>query len=194
MEISLLIKNISKHITLSAEEISIFEMFWMERTFEKDEYLLQNSDICRYDNYVVSGVLKAFYINSENGNEEIIYFAVDDWWATDIDSFSKQKPSMYNIQAIEKTTVLQINYHSFQKLLIEIPALEKFFRIILENYLGTLQKRIIDNKVYDAEYRYYDFLTTYPNIASKVPQYLIASYLGVSAEFISRIRKKNKPS
>ncbi|PWB25339.1 Crp/Fnr family transcriptional regulator [Flavobacterium sp. HTF] len=194
MRISLLIKNISKHITLSPEEISVVETFWTEKTFEKDEYLLRNGDICRFDSYVVSGVLKAFYINSENGNEEIIYFAVDDWWATDINSFSKQKPSMYNIQAVEKTTVLQINYHSFQKLLKEIPSLERFFRIILENYLGALQKRIIDSKVYDAEYRYYDFLITYPNIASKVPQYLIASYLGVSAEFISRIRKKNKSS
>jgi CRP/FNR family transcriptional regulator len=191
---SLLIKNISKHITLSPEEISAFETFWTEKTFEKDEYLLQNGDICRFDTYVVSGVLKAFYINSENGNEEIIYFAVDDWWATDINSFSKQKPSVYTIQAVEKTTILQISYHSFQKLLKEIPSLERYFRLILENYLGALQKRIIDSKVYDAEYRYYDFLTTYPNIASKVPQYLIASYLGVSAEFISRIRKKNKSS
>lgn len=189
-----LIKNISKHINLTQEEISIFEKFWTERTFEKGEYILQNGDICRYDNYVVSGALKAFYINAENGNEEIIYFAIDDWWATDIDSFSKQKPSIYNIQAIEKTTVLQISYHSFQKLLLEIPVLEKFFRIILESYLGTLQKRIIYTNVCDAESRYDDFLENYPSIATKVPQYLIASYLGVSAEFISRIRKKNKSS
>ena len=173
-----LIKNISKHVKLNPEEISIFEEYWTEKTLQKGEYLLRNGDICRYDNYIVSGALKAFYINAENGNEEILYFAVDDWWATDMDSFSKQKPSIYNIQAIEETSVLQINYHSFQKLLTELPALERFFRIILESYLGNLQKRIVYNNVYDAERRYYDFLETYPNIASKVPQYLIASYLG----------------
>ncbi|MGS2763679.1 Crp/Fnr family transcriptional regulator [Sinomicrobium sp. M5D2P9] len=185
-----LIKNISKHIKLTQEEISVFESFWEEKSLEKGEYLLRNGDVCRYDSYVISGTLKAFYINAENGNEEVLFFAIDDWWASDLDSFSKQKPSIYNIQTIEKTTVLQISYYSFQKLLTELPCLERYFRIILESYLGTLQKRIIYNNVYDAESRYYDFLESNPNIASKVPQYLIASYLGVSPEFISRTRKK----
>lgn len=194
MKENVLIKNISKHINLTKDEILIFENFWTEKTLEKGQYLLKNGDVCRYDNYVVSGALKAFYINSDRGNEEIIYFAIDDWWATDIESFSKQEPSIYNIQAIKKTTVLQISHHSFQKMLIAIPALERYFRVILESYLGAQQKRIIYNNVRDAESRYYDFLETYPKIASKVPQYLIASYLGVSAEFISRIRKKNKAS
>ncbi len=189
-----LINNISKHINLTREEIAVFGNFWKEKTIEKGDYLLRNGDICRYDSYVISGALKAFYINRENGNEEVLFFAIDDWWASDLASFSKQKPSIYNIQALEKTTVLQINYYSFQKLMTELPRLERYFRIILESYVGTLQKRIIYNNVYDAESRYRDFLETYPDIVSKVPQYLIASYLGISAEFISRIRKKNKPS
>ena len=189
-----LLKNISKYIDLTQDEISTFERFWTEKTLEKGDYLLHNGDTCRYDSYVVSGALKAFYINADNGNEEILFFAIDDWWASDLDSFSKQKPSIYNIQAIERTTVLQISHYSFQQLLAELPRLERYFRIILESYLGALQKRIIYNNVQDAESRYYVFLENYPNIASKVPQYLIASYLGVSAEFISRIKKKNKPS
>lgn len=189
-----LLKNISKYINLTQDEISAFEGFWTEKTLEKGDYLLRNGDTCRYDSYVVSGALKAFYINTDNGNEEILFFAIDDWWASDLDSFSKQKPSIYNIQAIERTTVLQISHYSFQQLLAEIPRLERYFRLILESYLGVLQKRIIYNNVYDAESRYFTFLENYHNIASKVPQYLIASYLGVSAEFISRIKKKNKPS
>lgn len=194
MKENVLIKNISRHINLTQEEISIFENFWTEKTLEKGEYLLRNGEVCRYDTYVVSGAFKAFYINSASGNEEIVFFAIDEWWASDIDSFSKQQPSIYNIQAIERTTVLQITYQSFQKLLIALPALERYFRIILESYLGTLQKRIIYSNVYDAEHRYYDFLNTYPEIANRMPQYLIASYLGVSAEFISRVRKKNRTS
>lgn len=189
-----LLKNISKYINLKQDEISAFESFWTEKTLEKGDYLLRNGDTCRYDSYVVSGALKAFYINADNGNEEILFFAIDDWWASDLNSFSKQRPSIYNIQAIEKTTILQISYYSFQQLLAEIPSLERYFRIILEGYLGTLQKRIIYNNVYGAESRYFAFLENYPKIASKVPQYLIASYLGVSAEFISRIKKKNKSS
>lgn len=194
MKENALIKNISKYVALTPEEVLIFESFWTEKTLEKGEYLLRNGDVCRYDNYIVSGLLKAFYINAENGNEEILYFSIDDWWATDLDSFSRQKASIYNIQALEKTTLLQINYHSFQKLLLEIPQLERYFRLILEGYLVALQKRIIYKNIYDAEHRYSDFLETYPSIASKVPQYLIGSYLGISAEFISRLRKKNKSS
>lgn len=194
MDENALLKNIAQHVRLTQEEILIFERFWTEKILEKGEYLLRNGDICRYDSYVVSGALKAFYINDEKGKEEILFFAVDDWWACDLDSFSRQQPSIYNIQAIAKTTVLQINHYSFQKLLTALPALERYFRIILQSYLGTLQKRIVYSNMCDAESRYYTFLENYPNIVSKVPQYLIASYLGVSAEFISRIKRKNKPS
>ncbi|WP_222843716.1 Crp/Fnr family transcriptional regulator [Flagellimonas flava] len=166
----------------------------MEKTLEKGDYLLRNGETCRTDNFVVEGTLKAFYINPETGKEEILYFAIENWWATDIESFQKQKPSIYNIQAIEKTTLLQIRYDSFQKMLEQIPKLERFFRIILENYIGSLQRRIILNNVLDAEQRYLDFLENYPKIAEKVPNYLIASYLGITAEFLSRIRKKIEAS
>jgi len=185
-----LMQNISRHLTLNPEEKTLFETFWIEKTLGKGDYLLRNGEVCRTDNYIISGALKAFYINSDKGKEEILYFAIDDWWATDILSFQKQAPSIYNIQALEDTTLLQIDYHSFQKMLVLIPKLEKYFRIILESYLGSLQRRIIVNNALDAEHRYFDFIANYPKISNKVPQYLIASYLGVSPEFISRIRKK----
>lgn len=187
---SQLIKNISKYIELNLEEERLFETFWTEKTITKGEYLLRNGEVCKTDNYIISGSLKAFYINSDNGKEEILYFAIDDWWATDIDSFQKQKASIYNIQALEETKLLQIQHQSFQKMLNLIPKLERYFRIILENYLGSLQRRIIINNSYDATHRYYDFLENYPKIEKKVPQYLIASYLGISPEFISRIKRK----
>lgn len=189
-----LINSILKYIKLSSVEENLIEGFWTKKHLEKGDYLLRNGEICRTDNFVVNGALKAFYINPKTGNEEILYFAIENWWATDIESFQKQKASIYNIQAIEKTELLQINYHSFQKMLIEIPKLERFFRIILENYLGSLQKRLITNNTLDAEQRYFNFLQNYSKIADKVPQYLIASYLGITAEFLSRIRKKNKLS
>ncbi len=184
----------SKYVKLDAEEEKLLKSFWTEKTLEKGDYLLRNGETCRTDNYVVKGVLKAYYINAESGKEELLYFAIEDWWATDIESFQKQKPSIYNIQAIEKTELLQIRYDSFQEMLKQIPKLERFFRIILENYLGSLQRRIIFNNVFDAEQRYCQFMENYPKIAEKVPQYLLASYLGISAEFLSRIRKRHKAS
>ena len=189
-----LIDNISRYIKLSPDEHAVFESFWKEKTLGKGEFILRNGEVCRYDSYVISGALKAYFIDATSGKEEILYFAVDEWWATDIDSFSGQKPSIYNIQTITETTILQISHHAFEQLLFQIPSLERYFRIILERYLATLQKRIIYINVYDAEYRYADFLNTYPLITSKVPLYLIASYLGISAEFLSRIRKKRKQS
>ncbi|MBC7847791.1 MAG: Crp/Fnr family transcriptional regulator [Flavobacterium sp.] len=187
-----LLENISKHIVLSSEEWNLFETFWTEKTVAKGDFILRNGETCRTDNYIISGALKAFYINSKNGREEILYFAIDDWWASDIESFQNQKPSIYNIQALEKTTILQIGHYSFKEMLEQIPKLEKYFRIILESYLGSLQKRIIQNNVYDAEQRYLEFIDRYPKIVDKVPQYLIASYLGISSEFLSRIRQKQK--
>jgi len=189
-----LIKSISKYIKLSSDEENLIEAFWTEKTLEKGDYLLINGQTCRTDNFVVNGTLKAFYINPETGKEEILYFAIENWWATDIESFQKQKPSIYNIQAIEKTTLLQIRYDSFQEMLKQIPKLERFFRIILENYLGSLQRRIILNNILDAEQRYLDFLKNYPKISEKVPNYLVASYLGITAEFLSRMRKNIKAS
>jgi len=189
-----LIKSISKYVKLNSEEENQIEIFWTEKTLQIGDYLLRNGEICKTDNFVIKGALKAYYINSENGKEEILYFAIDNWWATDIESFQKQKPSIYNIQAIDKTVLLQINHYSFEEMLRKIPKLERFFRIILGKSLGSLQRRIIVNHVFDAERRYSDFLENYPKVAEKVPQYLIASYLGITAESLSRIRNRNKTS
>src|SRR5690606_25653024 len=164
--------------------------YWNERILKKGEDLLTNGKICRTDNYVLEGALKAYYIDVKTGKEEILFFAIEDWWASDLYSFQKQLPSIYNIEAVEDSKLLQITNDSFQKMLSEIPKLERFFRIILESYLGTLQRKIIINQVYDAKSRYLDFLEQYPLIAERFPNYLVASYLNVSPEFLSRIRKK----
>ncbi|WP_298425096.1 Crp/Fnr family transcriptional regulator [uncultured Kordia sp.] len=185
-----LIKLISKYVKLTSKEEDLVKTFWNEKVLEKGDYLLRNGETCKTDNFIISGTLKAFYINAKTGKEEILFFAIENWWATDIESFQKQEPSIYNIQAIHKTELLQIGYDSFKEMLREIPKLERFFRIILENYLGSVQKRIILNNVLDAQKRYLDFIENYPKIAAKVPNYLIASYLGITPEFLSRIRKK----
>lgn len=178
-----------KIVALSDEDKELLPHYWTEKVVEKNEYLLTNGTICKYDSFVCSGSFKAFFINPKTGKEEIIFFAVENWWATDISSFSSQIPSIYFIQALERSVVLQIDKHSFGEMLIKISSLEKFFRIILESYIGSLQKRIIYEHSVDAKSRYFNFLRDYPEICEKVPQYLIASYLGVTPEFISRLKR-----
>lgn len=184
-----LLDKINAIVPLSEAEEGSLKDYWKEKTLKKGARLLTNGAVCRTDNYVVEGALKAYYINSETGSEEILFFAIEDWWASDLVSFQKQIPSIYNIEAVEDCKLLQITYDSFEKMVKEIPKLEGFFRIILEGYLGTLQRKIIINQVYDAKHRYLDFLKQYPLIAKRFPNYLIASYLNVSPEFLSRIRK-----
>ncbi|GGZ32616.1 cAMP-binding protein [Echinicola pacifica] len=183
-------QNILQHIKMTEEEMILFDSYWTERVLQKGEYLLRNGELSITDNYVVSGALKAFYINPTRGTEEILFFAIEDWWATDLLSFNKQKPSNYTIQALETTHIIQIHRQAFQDMLASLPQLERYFRIILESYLGSLQRRIIVQNTMAAEERYHDFIAHYPLIAQKVPQYLIASYLGISPEFISRIKNK----
>ncbi|MCL6219701.1 Crp/Fnr family transcriptional regulator [Zunongwangia pacifica] len=183
-----LLQKVNTIVKLTEAEEQAFHRYWTPYSLKKGEYLLRNGKICRTDNFVVEGALKAYFINPKSGKEEILYLAIEDWWATDMHSFQQQTPSIYNIQAVEDTQLLQISYESFQKLLQEIPKLERFFRIILESYLGALQQKIIFRQVLDAKERYFDFQQRYPLISARFPNYLIASYLNMSAEFLSRIQ------
>lgn len=187
-----LINDIQSRISLSPGEISLLPSWWKVASLSKNEYLVRNGDICRHDSFVVQGSLKAFYINAKTGKEEILFLAIENWWATDLDSFRNKTPSIYNIQALEDSVLLQIDQPSFEAMLAAIPALHQYFLLILERYVAVLHKRIIMQNSHTAEERYRYFVERYPALFNRVPQYLIASYLGMSAEFLSRIRAKKQ--
>lgn len=189
-----LLKNIQSQIALTAGEVETLSTFWQRKEVAKDEYLVRNGDVCKYDSFVVSGSFKATYLHHKTGKEEILFFAIEDWWATDIDSFYQQEPSNYNIQALEDAVVDQISYPSVEKFVHAIPKMERYFRLILQSYTASIQKRIILTNAHSAEERYYHFLKKYPKMAQKIPQYLIASYLGITPEFLSKLRGKKSSS
>lgn len=188
--ITRLIGSMKSIIQLDEQEIVLIDNYWQEKTLKKNDYLFRNGELCRYDSFVVSGALKAFYIHPKTGKEEILFFAIEDWWATDLESFTHKTPSIYNIQALEDAVLLQIHQQSFEEMLVKVPRLERYFRLILQGYISAMQKRVILTNAYDAEYRYWEFVKKYPKIIQKIPLYLIASYLGVTPEFLSRIRAK----
>jgi len=151
--------------------------------------VVQNGDTCKYESFVLSGSLKTFYIDNE-GQEHIVMFAVENWWTADLGSFISQSPSDFNVQCLENSTLAQLRFEDLQQLYMEIPKLERFFRIIIEKAFVSSQKRVINNFSLPAKERYLKFRDQYPQIEQRVPQYMIASYLGITKEFLSKIRSQ----
>jgi len=192
MDIQSLFVYIGKFVHLTESEEHIIASRVRFRKFLKGQFVVQNGDVCHYENFVLSGCLKTFYIDEE-GEEHIIMFAVENWWTSDLGSFLTQKPAELNVQCLENSELAQIHYDDLQKLYSEIPQLERFFRLIVQNAFVAAQKRIVNNFSKPAIVRYQQFREQYPEIDQRVPQYMVASYLGITKEFLSRIRNQLMP-
>lgn len=189
MKNNALLSYISNHIILTPGEEELLLSKVRTRKFLKGQYVSQGGDISKYINFVISGSLKSFHLDRE-GNEHILAFAIEDWWIGDLGSFATQKPADYSIQCIENCELAQLSYEDLQFLYTEIPQLERFFRIIIQNAYVYFQRRIIDNLSLTAKEKYLNFIKQYPQFEQRVPQYMIASYLGFTPEFLSKIRKE----
>ncbi|MBK6266075.1 Crp/Fnr family transcriptional regulator [Marivirga sp. S37H4] len=189
MNIEPLIAYLSKYIHLSTDEKEILSEHVSYRKYLKGQFVVQQGDVCKYESFVVKGCLKTFYIDSE-GQEHIVMFAVENWWAADLGSFITQSPADYNVQCLENTEVVQFSYEKLEALYLLIPKLERFFRIIIQKAYVASEKRIIGNFSLPARERYLEFREQYPDIEQRVPQYMIASYLGITKEFLSKIRSQ----
>lgn len=185
----LLEAGLSRHIQLTDEEKELLWQAVTLRKYRKRQYVLQAGDVCRHENFVVSGCLRAYYID-DAGTEHIIMFAVEDWWTSDLLSFLTQTPSKLNIDALEDTEVLQIEHLALQTLYLKIPKLERFFRIMMQNAYIAQQQRILFNISKTAKERYLYFIEKYPKLEQRLPQHQIAAYLGITPEFLSQIRKQ----
>ena len=139
--------------------------------------------------FITDGCLKCYHID-EDGNEQILQFGIEGWWINDLYSYLTQTPAKYFIQAIEDSCVFQIERNSLEQLYKQIPSIERFFRIKIQNAYVTLQDRTIHSMSKPAKQRYLDFRKSYPKIEQRVPQYMVASYLGVTPEFLSSIRNE----
>lgn len=189
MNINRLLNYINEYTALTEEERSVLSSKFRVRKFLKGQFVVQNGDVCLNESFVLSGCLKSFYID-DNGQEHVVSFAVENWWAADLGSFITQTPAELNVQCLENSVLAQIHYTELQQLYAEIPKLERFFRLIIQKAFVSAQKRIINNFSLSATDRYLQFKEQYPNIEQRVPQYLVASYLGITKEFLSKIRSQ----
>jgi CRP-like cAMP-binding protein len=187
MPLELLLTNISKYIHLNGEEKNIFLNYLQPRCFKRKEYLLHDGEVCKYSAFVTAGCLRGYTVD-KNGGEHVLSFAPPDWWMGDMYSLIAQKPGILNIEALEDTETIILTKANQEKLYVAVPKFERFFRILTENALVAYQQRIIDNLSLTAEERYGLFCKRYPTLIDHLPHKQIASYIGVTPEFFSRMR------
>jgi len=191
----LILKNVSRFITLNADEEKYFTTFLKFKKLKKKQYLLQEGDISRNEYFVNKGCLRTYTID-EKGIEHIIQFAIEDWWTGDMYSFLTQTPARYNVDALEDSEVFCLEKNALEELYIKVPKFEKFFRHLLQNAFIALQERVAANLSQPADERYCSFITRYADMEKRLPLKQIASYLGITPESLSRIRsnyiKNNK--
>lgn len=184
-----LIDHIKKFVDIDDNDIQILYKYVKSHSFRKKENLLSDGQICRSLYFVEQGCLRMFFINSKT-TEQITQFAIDGWWITDFFSFMDNKPSEYYIQTIEPSKVVSIDVHIFDTLLEESPRLERYFRIIMQKNLAASQLRTKYLYEMSKEEFYYHFSTSFPEFMQRVPQYMVASYLGLTPEYVSELRRK----
>ncbi len=182
-------RNIQKHISLTEAEKQHIISQCDVLDIQKKQRILEQGKLCKKLYFVESGSLRAFNLSAE-GKESTIMFAVKDWWITDMNSFVNQKPALLSIEALEPCQIISLDFHVLEQHYQFIPKLERFFRIIFQNAYIREQLRALQSISLTTEERYRQFVENYPAIVEKVTQKQIASYLGVTPEFLSSVKKK----
>jgi CRP-like cAMP-binding protein len=186
-----LIEFFKNYIPLNGEERNLFDKRVTKRKIKRRQMILQEGMICRHYSFVVEGCLKMYGIDSK-GVEHNIQFAAENDWIADIGSFHSDKPSKLYIEALEPSILLQIEKQDLYFLYRSIPKLDRIFKVIIENKFVELQNRVLQNISSTAQERYQSFLDLYPQLALRLPNTQIASYLGITPEFLSKMRNERK--
>ncbi|MES2812383.1 MAG: Crp/Fnr family transcriptional regulator [Bacteroidota bacterium] len=186
---NLLLENIAKHVSLTPEEQQRVLSFTEPLQFKAKTLLLKSGHVCTHSYFVTKGILRSYNMD-ENGVEHVVSFACPGWWIADMYSFLSQRPGQLYVEVNEEAEVLAISKENQEKMYLEVPKLERFFRIIIENSLVASQQRLIDNMSFTAEARYDKFLKKFKDLSHNIPQKQIASYIGVTPEFFSKMKAR----
>lgn len=186
----LILKNISKNISLTAQEQDFFTSQLTTKNIKAKQFLLKAGEVCKESAFITSGCLRGYTVDKD-GFEHILTFAPQDWWIGDMYSMLSQKPGNLNIEAMVDTEVTLLSKKNQELLYNEVPKFERFFRIVTEKSLVAYQQRLMDNLSLTAQERYLKFCTTYPAIINTIPQKQVAAYIGVTPEFLSKLKAKS---
>lgn len=181
--------NISRYASFNEEEIVYFNAILQHKTINKKTFLLQEGEICKFEAFIKKGCIRTYYIDHK-GAEVTLQFAIENWWVSDIASFHEQKPSRMFIETLEDCELFLLSPETKEKLLEKVPKFERMFRLMVQRNLTRLQERLFQTIATTAVEKYLDFIERYPTIPQRVAQHYIASYLGFSPEFLSKVRTK----
>jgi CRP-like cAMP-binding protein len=191
MNTDLLVESIEKYVALSDGDKKLIRASARERKVKKGQFIVHEGAVSRCTNFVNDGSLRTYFIDP-NGEEHIVQFAIEGWWISDLNSFIMQVPATFNVQAIEDSSILEIPFENLEDLYQKIPGMERYFRIITQRAFVSFQQRVLQNISMSAEERYLAFQAKFPKLELRIPQKLVAAYLGISAEFLSKIKKRLK--
>jgi len=184
-----IIQHIERFVSLKEDEKHAFSLIVEERRVKRRAFIVQPGFICRHQSHIVKGAMRSYFIGPD-GDEHVIAIAIDDWWISDFYSYTSQTPASLYVEALEDTVIQQIAYEKVEEICEAHPRFERFFRLVAQKAFAYSQRRALSNIGKTAEERYLEYAEMYPQIIQRVPQYVLASYLGMSAEFLSKIRKK----
>lgn len=188
----LLFNNIAgKGVSLTEEEKNVIRDCFSHKKYRKHQYIVQEGDVVAHDYFIVKGLARTYRVD-ERGQEHILRFTPEDWWAGDLASFFGQIPTQYNIDCIEDTEVLRISVEDLEKVFDKIPQMNKYFRLLYQRSIVSFNLRVTANLTKSAMQRYEEFVQRYPQIEQRVPDHQIASYLGIAPQSLSRIRSQRR--
>lgn len=185
----ILISHIQNKVELTDDQKNDLQSFFTVKKLRKKQYLLREGEICTHLSFVSKGLLKSYFVD-DKGSEHINLFAFEGWWISDFKSFINHEKAVLNIDAIEETELLMIKLEDYEKLMLTIPVMDRYFRILYQNSLVTKDYRLIASNSYTAEEKYLELTQKNPEMIKRIPHNLIASFLGLAPETVSRIRKK----
>ncbi|EHQ42844.1 Crp/Fnr family transcriptional regulator [Myroides odoratus] len=186
-----LFAHIEQKVRLTPTEKEQISSFFRVKKLRKRQFLLQEEDVCKDFAFVSQGLLKS-YVLDEKGNENINLFGWEGWWIADFQSFLFQSPATLAIEAIEDCELLLLSRENYDQMLEEVPAMERYFRLVYERSLATKDQRLVTAQTYSAEEKYNHLIQTYPELIQRIPQSLLASFLGLTPETFSRIKHKKR--
>lgn len=184
-----LLHHIQRFISITEEETQALKTYCTLKKTDKKELLFKEGHVCPTNYFVAKGCYRLFYVN-EKGIETIVQFAIENWWIADYMSLEKQIPSPFSLQAIEPGELIVFEKQVLEELLEKVPKLERYFRIVAQRANGAAQRRIKYISELSGEERYEQFTTSFPKFVQRIPQYMLASYLGFTPEFLSKLRAK----